>query len=167
MQTDPLILTLLLDETSHHYFTGLRNQHFPKYCNFLEAHLTLFHKLPPEKTIIAETLKEVCKRSSLSLEVSGIKNMGKGVAFEIQSPELVKLHKTLQQKFSRFLISKDRLKIWPHITIQNKVTAFKASQTLALLQQDFKPFTVEGTGIGCWLYKDGPWEKKEEYIFKL
>lgn len=166
MQTEPLILTLLLDENSHHYFTGLRNRHFPKYCNFLEAHVTLFHKLPQDKPIIAETLKEICKRNNMLLEVTGLTNMGNGVAFEIRSPELVKLHKTLQQKFSRFLISKDRQKLWPHITVQNKVTAFKASQTLALLQKDFKPFSAEGVGIGAWIYNEGPWEEREEFLFK-
>lgn len=92
--------------------------------------------------------------------------MGNGVAFEVKSKELMQLHKTLQEKFSPWLSMQDRKKIWPHITVQNKVTAFKASQTLALLQQDFKTFTVKGTGLACWLYKDGPWEKTEEFQFR-
>ncbi|MBC7934330.1 MAG: 2'-5' RNA ligase family protein [Rhizobacter sp.] len=165
MKKEPLILTLLLDEQAHEYFTGLRNLHFPKHCNYLEAHLTLFHKLPAEKTIIPHTLKEICKRETIALEVIGLKSMGTGVAFEIQSPELMKLRKTLQQKFSPYLITQDRQKLWPHITIQNKVTAFKASQTLASLQKTFKPFTVAGLGIESWLYKDGPWEKLGEHRF--
>ncbi|RZA00650.1 MAG: 2'-5' RNA ligase family protein [Sphingobacteriaceae bacterium] len=165
MQKEPLVLTLLLDVSSHQYFTDLRNQYFPKHCNYLEAHLTLFHKLPKNKNIIGKILNTITQRPSMSLQVAAIKSMGNGVAFEIKSKELSDLHKSLQQKFSPFLIMQDRQKIWPHITIQNKVTAYKAKQTLELLQQDFKPFNIEGVGIGSWLYKGGPWEKQEEYLF--
>jgi len=167
MKKEPLILTLLLDEEAHNYFTSLRNLYFPKYCNYLEAHLTLFHKLPADKKIITDTLKEMTNKAPMSLQVTGLKSMGTGVAFVIESAALMKLRKTLQEKFSRYLITQDRQKLWPHITVQNKVTAFKASQTLSLLQKDFKPFTIQGLGIESWLYKDGPWEKVEEYRFSL
>lgn len=165
MQKAPLILTLLTDEISGQYFNRLRSLHYPKYCNYVEAHLTLFHKLPADKAIIRNTLIEVCKRGPIQLEVTGLKSMGTGVAFEIQSPELINLHKILQRKFSPFLIKKDRHTLWPHITVQNKVTAFKASQTLALLEKDFELFSVDGIGIGVWLYRGKRWEKKEEYRF--
>jgi 2'-5' RNA ligase len=165
MKKDPLILSILLDDTSHQYFTGLRNKYFPKYCNYLEAHLTLFHRLPSANPLIDNALKEICRREKMLMQASAVKSMGTGVAFEIRSPELATLHKTLQQKFSRYLITQDRKKLWPHISIQNKVTAFKASQTLELLQKDFIPFAVEGIGIGSWLYKGGYWEKKGEYLF--
>lgn len=165
MQKTPLILTLLIDENAHRYFTELRTLHFPKHCNYLEAHITLFHKLPSNKKIIHTILEQVCKREIMELHISAVKNMGNGVAFEVKSSGLMDLHKTLQQRFNPFLITQDRKKIWPHITIQNKVTAFKASKTLEILQKDFKPFTIEGKGIGSWLYKGGPWEKLEEYLF--
>ncbi|RYY70620.1 MAG: 2'-5' RNA ligase family protein [Chitinophagaceae bacterium] len=165
MKKEPLILSILLEEASHLYFTNLRNQYFPKHCNYLEAHLTLFHRLPSGNALIHKTLEDICKRPKMELPVTAIKSMGNGVAFELRSPELAGLHKTLQQKFSRFLITQDRNKLWPHITIQNKVTAFKAATTLAVLQKDFKPFTVQAIGIGSWLYKNGPWEKQADYMF--
>lgn len=166
MKTEPLIVTVMLDEFSHQYFTELRNQYFPKYCNYLEAHITLFHKLPSNKKIIPGILKEISQRPVLELEIAAVKSMGTGVAFEVKSKELIQLHKTLQQKFSPWLITQDRKKLWPHITVQNKVTAYKASQTLAVLQNDFKPSQVKGIGLASWLYKDGPWEKVEEYFFR-
>ncbi|RYY49758.1 MAG: 2'-5' RNA ligase family protein [Chitinophagaceae bacterium] len=166
MDKDPQILDILLDDDSHHYFTRLRNQYFPKHCNYLEAHLTLFHKLPSSNSFIHKTLTAVCKRPVLLLEVTAVKNIGNGVAFEVKSAELSALHKKLQQEFARFLGRQDSNKLWPHITIQNKVTAFKALQTHQTLQQDFKPFSIEARGIGSWLYKGGPWEKVSDYLFE-
>lgn len=165
MKTEPLIVTVLLDEPSHQYFTQLRSQYFPKYCNYLEAHITLFHKLPSNKKIIPGILKEFSRRPPMELEIAAVKSMGTGVAYEVKSKELMQLHKTLQQRFSPWLITQDRKRLWPHITVQNKVTAYKASQTLALLQQEFIPSKVQGVGLSTWLYKDGPWEKVEEYFF--
>ena len=162
----PLILTLALDEAAHDLFTALRNKYFPKYCNYLSAHLTLFHHLPENVALIDEVLQEQCRRNILTLEVTGIKNMGNGVAFTIASAELQAMHKAMQQQFEPYLISQDRKALWPHITIQNKVTAYKAKQTTDILLQEFKPFTIQGTGITSWLYLNGPWAKKEEYKFK-
>ena len=166
MQKEPLILSILLHEEALKYFTDLRNVYFPKHCNYLEAHLTLFHKLPANKNIIGKILNTATQRPALKMEVAAVKSMGNGVAFEIKSKELMELHKTLQQKFQPFLCMQDKKKLWPHITIQNKVTAYKAKQTLELLQKDFKPFIIEGIGIGSWLYKDGPWEPQQQYLFK-
>ena len=165
MQKEPLIVTVLMDQQYQDYFTNLRNQHFPKHCNYLQAHITLFHKLPSNKKIIGNMLEQASKIKPLELNISAVKNIGAGVAFEIKSPALSQLHKALQQKFNPFLISQDRNKLWPHITIQNKVTAYKAAQTAELLGKDFEPFSVKGIGIGSWLYKGGPWEKQEEYLF--
>ena len=159
------IITISIDAVSHHYFTGLRDQWFPKYCNYLEAHLTLFHYLPANNLMIEETLKVLSRRSIIDLEVTGIKNMGHGVAFTIEAAGLSALHQSMQQRFSAYLISKDRQMLWPHITIQNKVTAFKAKQTAELLSQGFKPFTIQATGIDTWLYLKGPWQSLHHYHF--
>lgn len=165
MKPEPLIITIMMDEKAQRYFTDLRNLHFPKHCNYLEAHITLFHKLPSNKQKIAAVLEETARRPVMDLTVAAVKNLGTGVAFEIKSAELIQLRKTLQQKFSPWLSAQDRNRLWPHITVQNKVTAYKASQTLLLLQKDFTPFEIKGTGIATWLYKDGPWEKLTDYLF--
>jgi len=166
MPAPPLILTLAIDEISHNYFTTLRTQYFPKYCNYLEAHLTLFHHLPADVDSINETVQQVCKRDNMLLEITGINNTGNGVAFTIASASLQQIHTELQQSFAPYLINRDKGDFLPHITIQNKVTAFKAKQTTDILLQDFKPFTAQGIGIDSWLYLGGPWEKKKEYRFE-
>lgn len=168
MQTaPPLIVTLTLDKVSHDYFTTLRNNNYPKHCNFLEAHLTLFHRLPADILLVDEVLIKTAVRPIINMEVSGITNIVSGVFYNVESAELLALHKTLQQAFKPWLITKDRKKLWPHITIQNKVTAYKAAQTTTLLLPDFKPFTILGTGYTVWQYCKGPWKLVKHYPFIL
>jgi len=161
----PLIVTISMDKVSHDYFTALRNTHYPKHCNYLEAHLTLFHRLPADIILIDEVLKKAAARAILHMEVTGIKNIVNGVIYNVESVELLGLHKKLQQSLKPWLITKDRKKLWPHITIQNKVTAYKASQTTALLLPDFKAFTLQGTGFTVWQYCKGPWKFVQQYPF--
>ena len=163
----PLIVTIALDKVSHDYFTVLRNIHYPKHCNYLEAHLTLFHRLPADIMLINEALKKAATRAIINMEVTGIKNIANGVYYNVNSAELLALHKKLQHSFKPWLITKDRKKMWPHITVQNKVTAYKASQTTALLLSNFKPFTLQGTGFMVWQYCKGPWKFVQQYPFNL
>ncbi len=163
----PLIVTITLDAAGHHYFTALRNQHFPAHCNYLEAHLTLFHHLPSDEPAIEAALQRISQAPSFPLEVTGVKNIGNGTAFIMASSVLSGLHSGLQKTFTRYLISQDKQKLWPHITVQNKVTAFKAKQTTDALLKDFKPFTVEAVGIDTWLYLKGPWQHHRHYPFGL
>ena len=88
------------------------------------------------------------------------------VAYSIKSETLQQLHAQMQQTFAPYLIRNDRKILTPHITIQNKVTAFKAYKTHALLLADFKPFVVQALGYTSWYYVKGYWEMKEEYLFR-
>lgn len=165
MQSSPLIITLKLNDASHNYFTQLRDQYFPGHCNYLQAHLTLFHHLPADNLLISESLELLAKRPPFNLEINSIKSIGNGVAYTVASDHLKMLHKSMQQSFKDFLISQDKQALWPHITIQNKVTAFKAKQTLDVLSKDFTPFSIKGIGFSTWLYLKGPWEHRKDYIF--
>ena len=161
----PLIVTLKIDEASQQYFSDLRKAHYPSHVNYIDAHLTLFHRLPSDKTIITDTLAPLNKYEPLPIEVTGIRNMGKGVAFTLKSRKLFQLHKGLQKRFTKFLISKDRQILWPHITVQNQVTANKAQKLYDELNTNFKPFTITAIGISTWLYQKGPWEHLGDYDF--
>jgi hypothetical protein len=71
----------------------------------------------------------------------------------------------MQMKFDTYLICNDRKILKPHITIQNKVTTYKAQKTQALLLKDFKPFVVNALGFTSWYYVKGYWDKKADYFF--
>ena len=163
----PLIITLEMDKTNHDYFTHLRNLHFPGHANYLEAHITLFYHLPSDQPLIIDVIKESAKHKPMNLEITQVSNFGNAVAFIVNSPALSTLHGRLQKAFSPFLISQDRNKLRPHITVQNKVTAFKAKQTHELLSRDFTPFAIKGIGLKTWSYLKGPWREREFFPFTV
>jgi 2'-5' RNA ligase len=161
----PLIVTLTLDEESFQFFNTLRQRYFPPERNFLAAHLTLFHHLPSNEPKIKEDLLKWSKETKvLSLQVTEVKSIGKGVAYKIECPALNQLHHTMQKEWQQWLQPQDKQKLWPHVTVQNKVTPQAAKETVIQLQSAFKPFTVIGTGFQLWSYQGGPWEFLEAFL---
>ena len=163
----PLIVTLALDDAAQTYFNALRRQHFPPAINYLAAHLTLFHHLPgtAPKTVAAQ-LREICRaQRPLPLLVTGLRSLGRGVAFTLENEELRDLHRRLQTAFATQLTPQDQQKLQPHVTIQNKVEPAAARQLLAELQAEFAPFGAVGTGLHLWAYRSGPWESLAELPF--
>ena len=165
--TAPLILTLTLDTASQAYFDTLRQRHFPPAINHLAAHLTLFHHLPgTERAAVQAQVQAMAQASaSLPLRVTGLRSLGRGVAFTLENDELRALHRQLQTQFAPHLTPQDQQKLQPHITIQNKVDPAAARQLLADLQAGFEPFEAEGTGLHLWAYRGGPWESLAELPF--
>lgn len=163
----PLILTLTLDESSQAYFNELRKQYFPPERNHLEAHLTLFHHLPGEEmpALTAHLEKVAADNHRLVLEVTEVKMIGRGVAFRLENEMLIKLHGQLFKEWKDWLTPQDRQKLWPHITVQNKVTKAKAQGIHRKLVNDFTPFTVYGTGLQLWEYRGGPWKAQQIFSF--
>ena len=165
----PLILTLALDEETQAYFNDLRRQHFPPNINYLAAHLTLFHHLPgADPTSIGQTLSDLSQAySPLALQVTGLRSLGRGVAFTLENEELRALHRRLQATFAGQLTPQDQQKLQPHVTVQNKVDPAVARALLANLQADFTPFAAVGTGLHLWVYRQGPWESLAQFPFAL
>ncbi|MBJ6111385.1 2'-5' RNA ligase family protein [Hymenobacter sp. BT523] len=165
----PLILTLMLDEASQTYFNDLRRQHFPPNINYLAAHLTLFHHLPgADLANIRQQLSALCRNQTpLALQVTGLRSLGRGVAFTLENEQLRALHRRLQSLFAAHLTPQDQQKLQPHVTIQNKVTPEAARQLLAALQPAFAPFAAVGTGLHLWAYRNGPWESLAEFPFDM
>ncbi len=163
-QQEPLILTLQLDAESEAFFNAQRQQYFPPERNFLKAHLTLFHHLPNT----AETKKYLAgiEHEHFKLRVTGLRNLGGGVAYKIESPTLLQIRKILVARFNDVLIPQDRQGYRPHITVQNKVLPAQAKELLNILETDFKPFEVEALGLNLWAYLGGPWRHEAYYAFK-
>ncbi len=157
----------MLDDGSQKFFNEMRKQYFPPQRNYLDAHLTLFHNLPAEEPAIVDYLKQICyKRSDFLMKVSSIVSIGNGVAYKVESPELLAIHLELQKIWKHWLILQDQQKLWPHITIQNKTDANTANQLMNHLKVDFKPFNITALGFNLWEYKGGPWTSIEAFCFK-
>ena len=162
----PLVVTLKIDEPSQLLFDIQRTAHFPSHANYVTAHITLFHKLPIGNTAIENGFTAFANHPAFELHVTDIILQKTSVAYAIKSETLQIIHAQMQQTFAPYLIRNDRKILTPHITIQNKVTAYKAYKTHALLLADFKPFVVQALGYVSWYYVKGYWEKKDEYLFE-
>ena len=90
----PLILSLMLDDAAQSYFNALRRQHFPARINYLAAHLTLFHHLPGTgQNAVEARLHDLCRvQPPLPLAVTGLRSLGRGVAFTLENEVLRTLH---------------------------------------------------------------------------
>ncbi|SFE43940.1 2'-5' RNA ligase superfamily protein [Chitinophaga sp. CF118] len=161
-----LIATLHLHPEHQLFFDKLRDAHFPAHANYLQAHITLFHHLPSNEPLIREQLLKFSKHQPISLLVQDISCFRNGVAYSLVSEELQQLHLTMQEAFMPWLKKRDQQKLWPHITIQNKVTAFKAQMLFEKLKEDFTQFEIKATGINTWLYLKGPWKLMDTLPFE-
>jgi 2'-5' RNA ligase len=166
-ETSPLILTLKLDPKTFAHFDRLRQQHFPPARNFLPAHITLFHALPGEETSqIQKALQDCCSQTSVLPTVfQKPRFLGKGVAIEVDCPQLVQLHRELAKCWQTWLTRQDQQGYRPHITIQNKTSSEIARQLYEQLKQDWQPFQGQGEGLLLWRYLGGPWELITEFTF--
>lgn len=166
MALDPLILTLALDAATQGHFDGLRRAHFPPARNVLAAHLTLFHHLPAEEgaTLDAD-LADLTAGQPLALRVSGLRFLGRGVAFTLDSPALVALRGELARRWWPWLGAQDRQPFRAHVTVQNKVDPAEARALHETLCAGFTTFAATGTGLQLWRYLGGPWEAVAAYEF--
>lgn len=163
-----LILTLALDAKSQEFFNELRKQHFPSERNFLAAHLTLFHHLPgAEYAAITEHLAQLAAaQPPQTLAVSGVRFLGRGVAYMLECPPLQTLHRALQTAWQPHLTPQDQQKLNPHVTVQNKVDPAVGRALYQELAADFHPFEATGEGLQLWAYRNGPWEELKMFEFQ-
>ena len=164
MPAATLVVTLKISAESQAFFDFKRAEHFPAHINYLKAHCTLFHKLPNVPGVI-DIIRNASIRPPFEMRVVGLRSIGNGVVYDLESDELQRWHAGLQKNLHPTLIPQDKQKLKPHITIQNKVTAFKASKLLEQLQGSFRPFTVPAIGCSTWLYMNGPWQHLSDYDF--
>jgi len=165
---NPLLVTLAMDDVSFARFDAERKRHFPPERNFLAAHITLFHALPAaEEPSIRELLAETAESyAPFTMNVSTLWNLGRGVAYRVESTDAVRLHGALQRTWFDWLNPQDRAHgFMPHITVQNKVTASEANALHAHLSSGFTPFTMTATGLELWRYLGGPWEHLARFAF--
>ncbi|WP_246148418.1 2'-5' RNA ligase family protein [Skermanella pratensis] len=164
----PLILTLGMDAGSFSRLDALRRAHFPAERNFLPAHLTLFHHLPGEDPAgIAAALRDVLAgRARPPLRATGLRFLGKGVAYAFDAPGLAELRAALAARWAGCLTPQDRQPFRPHVTIQNKADPAEARALLERLEAGFSPFEVVGESLLLWRYLGGPWQRLGEFPFE-
>ncbi|MGY1640013.1 2'-5' RNA ligase family protein [Geodermatophilus sp. SYSU D00703] len=120
--TSPLVVTLLLGRAAQERFDRLRAAHFPPERNHLAAHVTLFHALPGERVdTVAAGLAAAATRPPFAIAVTGLRLLGRGVAYTLESAELDALRDRLVAAWEPWLTRQDRQRFAPHVTVQNKI----------------------------------------------
>lgn len=159
----PLVVTLALDDADQRRLDDLRRAHFPPERNHLGAHVTLFHALPGDRApAVAALVEDAARRPSFTVDVTGVRLLGRGVALVLRSDDLARLHARLQRAavdaFGDAVSAQDRQRLSPHVTVQNKVAPARARALHAELSAAFAPGRVSATGLALWRYAGGPWE---------
>jgi 2'-5' RNA ligase len=180
---EPLIVTLLLDPVAQERFDRLRAAHFParplpgarperargggEGVFRLAAHVTLFHALPGERLdAVSADLGDAAGRPAFDVAVTGLRLLGRGVAYTLDAPELTALRAGLAAAWGPWLTPQDRQRHAPHVTVQNKVDPAVARALRDRLAAGFVPHRVGARGLGLWRYLGGPWAPVAEFPFR-
>lgn len=161
------ILVLLLDDAAQSVVQSLRQQYYPTYANKVPAHLTLIHTLPIDIALFDKTLQAIAAAQPIfDITINKMLPFKNGNALGITSKELMQLHQDIVTDLLPLLHTKDRHFFEPHITIQHKVTSWKAQQTSALLQQTWQPYMATAMGMQLLTYELGVVKTVKTYYFK-
>lgn len=163
----PIIVSALFGADDAAFLTGLRRAHFPPERNHLDAHLTLFHHLPPSveaevKHRLSQETRGVRQPRAM---LAGLIDLGRGVALRVDCPDIEAIRESLRDAFAPLLTPQDAGGWRPHVTIQNKVEPAVARALKADLQAQFQPRPLTIAGIGCFYYRGGPWEPISRHMF--
>jgi hypothetical protein len=169
MKNAPIILTATMAAADQSWANKLRLEHYPAARNHVDAHITLFHHLPPSayaelKARIAILVKDY---PAPIAHIDSIINLGSGVAFHLESPELMAVRAYLADIFYNLLMPQDRAEPRLHITIQNKVKPIKARALIAELERSFIQRPLSITGLSAFYYEGGPWSPIATWNFRV
>jgi hypothetical protein len=166
--SDPLVLTLLLDDESQDWLQALRDAHFPPERNIVPAHVTLFHALPgAEAAVIRAALTAACAGAPAGTPVrlGPPRLLGRGVALAVAAPAIAALRAGLAAAWGGWLTRQDAQGWRPHATIQNKVDPATARALHASLAATLSERSARAEALLLWHYRGGPWEAAGRFPF--
>lgn len=164
----PLIVTAILPHEVHRWASELRRRHFPPERNHLEAHVTLFHALPPssEAEVRAALASEAAACAPPAARIERLLDLGRGTALRVDCPPLLDLRARLAERFHGLLTAQDSHRPRLHVTIQNKVSRGEALALQSALPPTLVRRAFAFTGLGLHIYAGGPWRAAGNYPFR-
>lgn len=163
----PIIVTALMGAGDFAWADGLRRAHFPPERNLLSAHITLFHHLPPSSLDeVKRCMAQYCAGPAPAARLDNVMGLGRGVAFRIDSPDLMNIRDEMADAFTGLLTPQDQARPRLHITVQNKVEPAQARALEQALRAEFRPRPLQIAGLAAWHYRGGPWELAARYMFR-
>ncbi|HTI31023.1 MAG TPA: 2'-5' RNA ligase family protein [Sphingomonas sp.] len=163
----PIIVTATFGDADLAWLDAQRREHFPPERNHLHAHLTMFHHLPPSvEREIRDALKNEVRVASPHARLTGLINLGRGVAYRVESAGLSDIRARMSERFATLLTPQDSASWRPHITVQNKVAPEQARALLTDLTANFVPRPLVIAGLAAHWYRGGPWDLLASYRFR-
>ena len=98
--------------------------------------------------------------------ITGVMDLGGGVALRIASDDLDRIRHELASAFHGLLSAQDNQGWRPHVTIQNKVAPKVARELRRTMEQGFSVRPLGIAGLGLHRYLGGPWERIAVYPFR-
>ena len=168
MSEGALIVTAQLPRDLHGWATKLRDAHFPPERNYLEAHVTLFHALPPQCESEAASLlaRAGSEFAPVPARLEGLMSLGGGTALELASPAMLDLRDAIADHFHGMLTAQDQHRPRLHVTVQNKVSSSEAKALQAQLAGGFEPRDFRFRGLALFRYMGGPWDALGDWPFR-
>ena len=164
----PLIVTAELPLPLQGWAEGLRRAHFPAERNFLKAHVTLFHALPPSVLDEARSLlsRLAGAHAPVVAQMTSVMDLGGGTAFRIESQGMLGLRADIAEHFHGMLTVQDSHTPRLHVTVQNKVPRADAMALQAELRHSFRPREFAFAGLALHHYLGGPWGDAGRWSFR-
>lgn len=167
LKSGALIVTAELGGEDFAWLDGLRRRHYPPQRNQLPAHLTLFHAIAPSaESELRRRLSDLASGPAPDARMSGLMDLGGGVAFRVLSDDLDALRDELADGLHGLLGAQDSGGWRPHVTIQNKVAPRAARELKRLLEMDFRPRPLRIAALALHRYLGGPWETLAAFPFR-
>lgn len=165
--TAPIIVAAVFGSADHAFLDGLRRAHFPLERNQLDAHLTMFHHLPPSlEDELKARLAQMARAAVPTARLASVMNLGRGIALRVSSPELEAMRQEMAEAFAGALTPQDANRWNPHVTIQNKAAPEAAKTLLREMTERFQPRPLAIAGLAAYRYRGGPWEPILRYPFR-
>jgi hypothetical protein len=166
--TAPIIITAEMGKADQAWANGLRRAHYPADRNVVDAHITMFYHLPPSHIaeVKARLAALAAECSAPKARLSELMKLGGGVAYHVESPELLSIRDALAEGFRGLLIPQDQARPRLHITVQNKVEPAVAKALYDALYRNFQPRSLAINGLAAYYYRGGPWEQIGRWAFR-
>ncbi len=163
----PLIVTAELPEALQSRADQLRKAYFPPARNVLQAHVTLFHALPPSvEDELRDALTAEARQKPVPARLEGVMSLGAGTALRLVSPAMLDLRERLAERFHGLLTPQDAHTPRLHVTIQNKVSPVEARTLQQSLNATIEPRDFAFAGLALHRYRGGPWEFVKRWPFR-
>lgn len=163
----PLLVTAELPNEVLAWADSLRRAHYPPDRNRLQAHVTLFHALPPSvEEELVDILRDLARRSPPPATIAGIMKLSAGTALAVESPDMVEHHAAVAERMYGLLTRQDAQPLRLHVTIQNKVTAQAAQALQTKMRAQLRPINFRFRAFGLYAWEEGLWRPIKVIVFR-